>query len=112
MTLEHAPERELLARFGLDSDDRGAARRARVLWVRVPPLTAVSATAPYLHNGSVPTLRALLEPAPQRPVTFPRGHTGFVFDTRLPGNRNIGHEYGVHLTPQEKDDLIAFMMSL
>ena len=67
MTLEHAPEREVLARFGLDSDDRGAARRARVLWVRVPPLTAVSATAPYLHNGSVPTLRALLEPAPSVP---------------------------------------------
>jgi hypothetical protein len=83
-----------------------------VLWVRVPPLTAVSATAPYLHNGSVPTLRALLEPARDRPVTFPVGGNGFVLDTRLPGNRNIGHEFGTKLSAAEKDDLVAFLMSL
>jgi hypothetical protein len=92
--------------------DRVGLIRMGVLWVRVPPLTAVSATAPYLHNGSVPTLHALLQPADQRPTTFPRGHTGFVYDTRLPGNRNIGHEYGTHLTAAEKEDLIAFLMSL
>ena len=83
-----------------------------VPWVRVPPLTAVGATAPYLHNGSVPTLRDLLSPAGERPVTFPVGRNGFVLDTRLPGNRNIGHEFGTNLTSSEKDDLIAFLMSL
>ena len=83
-----------------------------VLWVRVPPLTAISATAPYLHNGSVPTLRDLLAPAHERPVTFPVGGNGFVLDTRLPGNRNIGHEFGTRLTPAEKDDLVAFLTSL
>jgi hypothetical protein len=83
-----------------------------VFWVRTPPLTAVSATAPYLHNGSVPTLEALLEPAKRRPVTFPVGEAGFVLDTRLPGNRNIGHEYGTTLGRRDKADLIAFLNSL
>jgi hypothetical protein len=86
--------------------------RIGVAWVRTPPLSAVYATAPYLHNGSVPTLRALLEPASRRPVTFPLGSAGFVLDTRLPGNRNTGHEFGTKLTPAEKDDLIAFLQSL
>jgi len=81
-------------------------------WVRVPPLSGIRASAPYLHNGSVPTLRALLEPAARRPVTFPLGAAGFVFDTRLPGNRNIGHEFGTKLSPREKDDLVAFLGSL
>jgi hypothetical protein len=81
-------------------------------WVRVPALLGVRATAPYLHNGSVPTLRALLEPTRRRPVTFERGAAGFVLDTRLSGNRNIGHEFGVGLAPREKADLVAFLESL
>jgi hypothetical protein len=83
-------------------------------WVRTAPLTTLAASAPYLHNGSVPTLRALLEPTDRRPVTFRLG-TGqgtFTFDTRLPGNRNTGHEFGTKLTDQEKDDLVAFLESL
>ncbi len=83
-----------------------------VSWVRVAPLLGVRATAPYLHNGSVPTLRALLEPARRRPMSFSLGKAGFVFDTRLPGNRNIGHEYGTTLTAREKDDLVAFLETL
>jgi cytochrome c peroxidase len=80
--------------------------------VRTAPLVAVFATAPYLHNGSVPTLRALLDPAAHRPVTFPLGETGFVLDTRLSGNRNIGHEFGTGLSDGEKNDLIAFLKTL
>ena len=83
-------------------------------WVRTAPLTTLVASAPYLHNGSVPTLAALLEPSEARPVTFTLG-TGqgtFVFDTRLPGNRNTGHEFGVKLSKDEKRDLIAFLESL
>jgi hypothetical protein len=38
------------------------------------PLVAIWATAPYLHNGSVPTLYDLLLPASRRPRTFPVGH--------------------------------------
>jgi hypothetical protein len=86
--------------------------RTGVAWVRTSPLTELYASAPYLHNGSVPTLRILLEPARKRPVTFPLGTAGFVLDTRLPGNRNTGHEFGTKLTPVEKDDLVAFLQSL
>jgi hypothetical protein len=86
--------------------------RVGVSWVRTAPLTAISATAPYLHNGSVPTLRALLEPARRRPATFPLGAAGFVLDTRVAGNRNTGHEFGTKLTPAEKDDLVAFLQTL
>jgi hypothetical protein len=60
----------------------------------------------------VPTLRALLDLARRRPVTFPLGATGFVFDTRLPGNRNTGHEFGTELTDREKSDLVAFLRTL
>jgi RoxA-like, cytochrome c-like len=100
--------------IGADPAQPAKVTRARVgvSWVRTAPLTAISATAPYLHNGSVPTLRALLEPAPRRPVTFPLGAAGFVFDTRVPGNRNTGHEFGTKLKPAEKDDLVAFLQTL
>ena len=83
-------------------------------WVRTAPLTTLVASAPYLHNGSVPTLAALLEPSDARPVTFTlgAGPSRFVFDTRLPGNRNTGHEFGVKLSVEEKRDLIAFLEGL
>jgi hypothetical protein len=35
-----------------------------------------------------------------------------VLDTRLPGNRNLGHEFGTELSATEKRDLIAFLESL
>ena len=45
---------------------------------------------PYLHNGSVPTLRALLTPAAERPRAFCRGYdvldpvnVGFISDERI-----------------------------
>lgn len=95
---------------------KGTAQTVQIAgpWVRTAPLTTLAASAPYLHNGSVPTLRALLEPTERRPVTFELG-TGqgrFTFDTRLPGNRNTGHEFGTKLGDQEKDDLVAFLESL
>ena len=71
----------------------GCARRRSV---------GLAASAPYLHNGSVPSLRALLEPPSKRPVTFPLGKAGFVFDTRLPGNGNQGHDFGSALTAGRK----------
>jgi hypothetical protein len=86
--------------------------RVGMSWVRAAPLVGIAATAPYLHNGSVPTLRALLEPAAHRPARFPLGRAGFVLDTRLPGNGNQGHEFGTALTAAEKEDLLAFLQSL
>jgi mono/diheme cytochrome c family protein len=76
---------------------------------KVRSLNGVWATPPYLHNGSVPTIDALLGPADQRPKTFYLGHreydpvklgyrydnltNGFRFDTTLRGNSNRGHEF-------------------
>jgi len=92
----------------------GRVGRARIgaSWVRAAPLVALRASAPYLHNGSVPTLRALLDPAARRPLTFPLGAAGFVLDTRVAGNGNQGHEFGTALTAAEKQDLIAFLETL
>ena len=57
------------------------------------PLDGLWLRAPYLHNGSVPTLRDLLEPANQRPVEFYRGYD--VFDAKRVGFvSNVGEEKG------------------
>jgi hypothetical protein len=86
------------------------------------PLNGIWATAPYLHNGSVPTLYDLFLPSCSdaavelsgracRPQTFvlgsrefdpekvgfraldPQSQGAFTFDTSLPGNSNRGHEF-------------------
>lgn len=99
------------------------------------PLDGIWARAPYLHNGSVPTLDDLLTSASARPKTFYRGGTrydraklGFVsdrpiedgiplfrYDTRttgtefIAGNANTGHEYGTTLTASERRAMIGFL---
>jgi hypothetical protein len=96
------------------------------------PLDGIWLRAPYLHNGSVPTLRDLLEPAERRPKVFYRGYdvydwqkVGFVsdvakedgrplfrFDTQVEGNSNAGHEgeaYGTSLSDAEKDAIVEYM---
>lgn len=92
------------------------------------PINGVWASAPYLHNGSVPSIYDLLLPAAQRPATFYVGNieldlikvghvyseapdTSF-FDTRLPGNSNAGHEYGTQLDDGERWALIEYIKSL
>lgn len=87
--------------------------------------------APYLHNGSVPTLRDLLDPPATRPVTFWRGynlydpkHVGYVttgeeaeyygslHDTRLKGGGNQGHDYGTALADEDKAALVEYLKTL
>jgi mono/diheme cytochrome c family protein len=92
-------------------------------------LKGVWSTAPYLHNGSVPTLWHLLGPAKDRPKRFAAGNsnydpekvgfvfeisktTPFVFDTSKSGNSNSGHEYGADLSDDDKSSLIEFLKSL
>jgi mono/diheme cytochrome c family protein len=94
------------------------------------PLDGVWLRAPYLHNGSVPTLRALLFPE-ERPSVFFRGYdvydfqrVGFVvdgpeaekagakFDTSLRGNGNGGHVYGRDLPAAEREALIEFLKTI
>jgi mono/diheme cytochrome c family protein len=92
------------------------------------PLDGIWARAPYLHNGSVPTLRALL--TNQRPATFYRGNTtydtknvGFnstsaqspvatLYDTTRSGNSNTGHSSKAFLgiNWQEDDDSLEALL--
>lgn len=85
---------------------------------------------PYLHNGSVPTIRDLLKPPSERPVTFWRGtnvvdleNVGFrsdkatagnefQYDTRQPGYSKEGHEYGTALSEAAKNALVEFLKTL
>jgi hypothetical protein len=95
------------------------------------PLEGLWLRAPYLHNGSVPSLTDLLEPVSARPLQFWRGYdvydpvrVGFVtngaaaereatfFDVRLPGNSNAGHVYGTTLPADDKRALLEFMKTL
>ncbi len=50
---------------------------AREAHYRVRPLNGVWATAPYLHNGSVPSLYWMLKPAAERPKQFCMGTRDF-----------------------------------
>jgi hypothetical protein len=95
-------------------------------------LTGLWLRGPYLHNGSVPTLRDLLAPPSARPGIFYSGYDlidaangGFVskkdtlaerfgrpYDTSTEGNGNKGHVYGTDLSLQEKESLLAFLKTL
>lgn len=85
-------------------------------------------TAPYLHNGSVPSLPDLLAPPAERTRVFHRGYdvydpdgvgfvssgsdaerVGFRYDTSETGNSNAGHRYGTTLPVDDKTALIEFL---
>jgi mono/diheme cytochrome c family protein len=77
---------------------------------RTNSLLGLWATAPYLHNGSVPTLEDLLKPAAERPVRWMQGDVEI--DTTRFGFDNAGHEFGTDLSPADKEALLAFLRSL
>ena len=105
--------------------DPGAAYEARVLH-------GIWATAPYLHNGSVPNLWELLKPAKERKPTFKVGSRVFDpknvgYDTEQSpfpngtfvtdpenhnGNGNGGHEYGTDLSEDDRWAIIEYMKGL
>jgi len=77
---------------------------------RVPDLRGLWATAPYLHNGSVPSLSDLLKNKEERQVAFMR--SDFEMDTRREENTNQGHEFGTALAESDKAALIEYLLSL
>ena len=122
------------------------ARRGKVAWrdtlldTKPPqgpyaarPLHGIWAAAPFLHNGSIPTLHDLLLPPDDRPKAFIRGldildpekggfqapacvHgeklvSGFCFDTAQRGNGNGGHLFGVDLSSQNRSALLAYLLT-
>jgi mono/diheme cytochrome c family protein len=109
---------------------------------QAPPLDGAWATAPYLHNGSVPTLYGVLN-SKARPRLFTRSYrtdeadydkekVGWkvkepvappgptaagserrkVYDTTQPGRSNAGHTYGDVLTDDERWAVIEYLKML
>lgn len=99
-----------------------------LLAYKARPLDGVWATAPYMHNGSVPNLYEMLLPAAQRTVAFRMGgpaldpvkvgvdsaapDSTFLYDTTKPGNRNTGHEFGAGLTDAQRWQLLEYLKTL
>jgi hypothetical protein len=95
-------------------------------------LEGIWASAPYLHNGSVPSLAELLKPASQRIKVFQVGpaydlknvglaqpqpddavtSTFNASDDLDSGDSNLGHEYGTDLDPNEKEILLEYLKTL
>jgi len=94
-----------------------------------PPLDGIWATAPYLHNGSVPTIEALLS-STTRPDIWRKtdiydqeklGFTyevltekedKFTYDTRIKGYGNGGHTFGDKLSELDRVKIIAFLKTI
>uniref|UniRef100_A4XUB1 Cytochrome c domain-containing protein n=1 Tax=Ectopseudomonas mendocina (strain ymp) TaxID=399739 RepID=A4XUB1_ECTM1 len=102
------------------------------------PLDGIWATPPFLHNGSVANLFELLSPVYERQTRFWVGNFefdpvrvgyrseafpgGFLFDTRVTGNGNGGHEFrdgcrqqgviGRALAPDERLAVIEYLKVL
>ena len=96
-------------------------------------LQGIWAAAPYLHNGSVPSLAELLKPADQRVKVFKVGSSYDIESVGLApdqpfaptsvtlttdcshlssGNSNCGHEFGVGLSPDDKAALLEYLKTL
>ncbi len=116
------------------------ARAAPAPGYYAPPLDGVWATAPYLHNGSVPTIEVLLN-SPGRPTYWTRSFKSTdydqralgwrytelshgkaatpdpeqrkrIYDTTLRGYSNQGHTFGDALTRSEREALLEYLKTL
>ena len=102
-----------------------------------PPLDGIWASAPYLHNGSIPTLWHLVHPS-ERPKQWKRTALGldtvkmglqvetdmelprrlkpaerrWYFDTAQFGKSAQGHDYPSKLSEEEKTDLLEYLKTL
>ncbi len=103
-----------------------------------PPLDGIWASAPYFHNGSVPTLWHVLH-SEARPVAWKRTEDGYdrervgleietfdkvpssakaaahrrrYFDTKLPGKSPSGHTFPNVLDEDEKRALLEYLKTL
>lgn len=97
-----------------------------------PPLDGIWATAPYFHNGSVPTVEGVLN-SKKRPKFWKRSknsekydweNLGWdykeknidvrnkVYNTNIPGYGNQGHYFGDDLTDYERKAVIEYLKTL
>lgn len=117
--------------------DAAAKPDNKLMRYKARALDGIWATAPYLHNGSVPTLYDLLKAPADRPREFYVGtriydpvNVGYRPDQAAPGNAsrfqardaqgnpiprnsNEGHDYGVgHLSEAQRLELLEYLKSL
>lgn len=109
---------------------------------QAPPLDGIWATAPYLHNASVPTIEQVLN-SKLRPKYWTRSYgtekedydtqrvgvkftvldaapapnlSGYerrrIYDTTLPGRSNAGHTFGDVLTDEQRRAVIEYLKTL
>jgi mono/diheme cytochrome c family protein len=97
-----------------------------------PPLDGIWVTAPYLHNGSVPTLEALLN-SDLRPKYWSRDFDNpeydyekvgwkftketkaldkFTYNTDQPGYGNYGHTFGDRLSEKDRRAVLEYLKTL
>ena len=100
-----------------------------------PPLDGIWASAPYFHNGSVPTIEGVLDSS-KRPAAWTRtfdstkydeaavgwqftvtpshkDHTDpRAYDTSEPGYGNGGHTFGDALLPAERTAVLEYLKTL
>jgi len=109
----------------MDPDKLECAPDGKLLCYKARPLNGIWATAPYLHNGSVRTMRQLLLPAGERETKFKVGtrefdpkdmgfknEGSFTLDTALDGNSNKGHDgptYGNEMFKNDPDRMNALL---
>jgi hypothetical protein len=119
---------KVLSGYLREKNPASKAAPADILAYKARPLSGIWAAAPYLHNGSVPTLHDLLLPAAERPVTFHVGNRELdpvkvgidtspgpntsLFDTRLLGNGNGGHEFTPDLDAGARAALLEYLKTL
>lgn len=105
-----------------------------------PPLDGIWATAPFLHNGSVPTIAMVLDSTKRPsfwqhevldasdPASYDQQNLGWahkvlssgkrspsdtrLYDTTLPGYANTGHQFGDHLTNEERSSVLEYLKTL
>jgi hypothetical protein len=101
-----------------------------------PPLDGIWASAPYFHNGSVPTLWHVLHPE-KRPKVWSRSYSGYsekrvgleveefdampdvpppesrnYFDSTEFGKSSSGHDFPIELTESERADVLEYLKTL
>jgi hypothetical protein len=133
--MNFTPEQQIDWRGGRDPHDPVV--RAEPIY-KARPLIGIWAVSPYLHNGSIPNLYALLSPQSERPDAFWTGSKefdpvkvghdtseikgGYLYDVTKPGNSNHGHEFkdgprgngvvGPALSPDDRFAIIEYLKSL
>jgi hypothetical protein len=134
-TMKLTPEQQIEWRGNRDPHD--PAVRSEPIY-KARPLTGIWAVSPYLHNGSVPNLYALLSPQSERPDKFWTGSKDFdavkvghdtsefkgayLYDATKSGNSNRGHEFkdgprgngvvGPALSSDDRFAIIEYLKSL